>query len=614
MPKTPKIKKSVGNRRIDQKPINQAPKLNIRPDKSNQKTYKIHQVVLPSKVGEKKVRIYIKRPKNNGGAPKVNLLFSPEALPSQKQSYTITLTPHEADQTLLMGEFIIDDNLTNVFGAKRKGESGFFKHKSIPWEGETLTLTVSLNEDLNNKKLLSSKTYSFVIPRRMTFALMGDSYAAGLGTGTYDLSDPIYEKGAYRSSTSGFERFIRDLKEDYRIDYINTTYAGAQLLSGNEDDYIGNEQDVIQDWLSKESKLDESIRSEILTLFNSLDTTPISKDKIIKTLSKLQNKTRGKTKRHLKNLIETLQDQVSSIIRITNYDMLEENFDTHIYTEEGSQLNAVSIWLKNRPLDYMILGAGGNDMYENSKGESGLTSLVKRILTNVGELNDPIVFFNALMRLLNPSTATVDSLTPLRSAFEIAINAVERDQTKIERGLATLLIANTVLFKYMENISHYKDTKVILNTYPDLTKDSYGDYSDIANLTSKNELKYAYDNVFNPLNQIIIKFSTLFNNVHVNNVMDINPGIKYHGLAAKDPWFHYLFDNDLIPQPEKNRPGFSASFHPTAEGQYQSYYKTLKKTFKKIHTKMPIYQQKIELNGTQTAENLTTPFSVSSSS
>ncbi|GAB1370352.1 hypothetical protein MASR1M45_04120 [Candidatus Kapaibacterium sp.] len=83
---------------------------------------------------------------------------------------------------------------------------------------------------------------SFVMPRPLTIAYMGDSYASGEGApdrnknplnpldkGKWDLDEPCH-----RSKNSGGElaisKIIREHKE-WEIDYINTTCSGATLLN-----------------------------------------------------------------------------------------------------------------------------------------------------------------------------------------------------------------------------------------------------------------------------------------------------------------------------------------------------------------------------------------------
>lgn len=83
--------------------------------------------------------------------------------------------------------------------------------------GATSSLTIS-----------NGRVLSFVMPRPLTIALMGDSYASGEGAkGSAWLNDPCH-----RSANSGGELAVRKLKVErkrFEIDYINVTCSGAKL-------------------------------------------------------------------------------------------------------------------------------------------------------------------------------------------------------------------------------------------------------------------------------------------------------------------------------------------------------------------------------------------------
>lgn len=83
--------------------------------------------------------------------------------------------------------------------------------------GATSALTIS-----------NGRVLSFIMPRPLTIALMGDSYASGEGAkgGTW-LNDPCH-----RSANGGGELAVRKLKVErkrFEIDYINVTCSGAKL-------------------------------------------------------------------------------------------------------------------------------------------------------------------------------------------------------------------------------------------------------------------------------------------------------------------------------------------------------------------------------------------------
>jgi len=77
------------------------------------------------------------------------------------------------------------------------------------------------------------------MPRPLTIAYLGDSYASGEGA---KGSGSWMHEPCHRSSNSGGELAIKRLKEEkkeFEIDYINTTCSGARLL-----DYFAEAQKV----------------------------------------------------------------------------------------------------------------------------------------------------------------------------------------------------------------------------------------------------------------------------------------------------------------------------------------------------------------------------------
>lgn len=91
-------------------------------------------------------------------------------------------------------------------------------------------------------------------------------------------------------------------------------------------------------------------------------------------------------------------------------------------------------------------------------------------------------------------------------------------------------------------------------------------------------MKFLYEEVLRPLNNIIETECGRHDFCHVNNVMRLNPEIKYHGMPSIDPWFNRTRDSIAFRNKKKNNPGMSEAFHPTAKGQEEVYYKTLHKT------------------------------------
>jgi hypothetical protein len=86
---------------------------------------------------------------------------------------------------------------------------------------------------------LNSPVYSFIMPRPLTIAYLGDSYASGEGA---KGNGPWMHEPCHRSANSGGELAIRKLKQEKKeieVDYINTTCSGARLL-----DYFAEAQKV----------------------------------------------------------------------------------------------------------------------------------------------------------------------------------------------------------------------------------------------------------------------------------------------------------------------------------------------------------------------------------
>ncbi|MBX3241890.1 MAG: hypothetical protein KIT80_12955 [Chitinophagaceae bacterium] len=77
---------------------------------------------------------------------------------------------------------------------------------------------------------LNSPVYSFIVPRPLTIAYLGDSFASGEGG---KGSGAWMHVPCHRSANSGGELAINKLKaerKEFEIDYINTTCSGARLL------------------------------------------------------------------------------------------------------------------------------------------------------------------------------------------------------------------------------------------------------------------------------------------------------------------------------------------------------------------------------------------------
>lgn len=110
---------------------------------------------------------------------------------------------------------------------------------------------------------LNSPVYSFIMPRPLTIAYLGDSYASGeggKGSGNW-MHEPCH-----RSANSGGELAIKKLiqeRKEYEIDYKNTTCSGARLLDyfaeaqkvepGKTPVKQGIQVDLVDSWLSSKN-------------------------------------------------------------------------------------------------------------------------------------------------------------------------------------------------------------------------------------------------------------------------------------------------------------------------------------------------------------------------
>lgn len=107
---------------------------------------------------------------------------------------------------------------------------------------------------------LNSPVRSFTMPRPLTIAYLGDSYASGEGA----KGQAWLNEACHRSANSGGELAIRKLKRertDIEIDYINTTCSGARLIDfyavaqpiepGKPGTKQGLQVDLVDAWLNR---------------------------------------------------------------------------------------------------------------------------------------------------------------------------------------------------------------------------------------------------------------------------------------------------------------------------------------------------------------------------
>ncbi len=437
---------------------------NERPDsqQSHREGLKIHHIEVPKFPGDKRISIYVHRGKGGGPLPHAALrLVKPHKAGSEGSCLLgrEKLTPAPDGKHLLVAHFDLP------YPSQPSDKSCSIVRDSVIG----IQVSVISHHVDKRERITDKQSTTFHLPRPLRFALLGDSYAAGLGTAHYDMSDPELEPGAFRSSLSGMMLLVNALSESLAVDYINVTYAGGQVTAGT-------------------------------------------------------------------------QKKVSSLI--------EFNDDETI--REGPQLMQVRSWLDCKPIDFMIASIGGNEMYEKGNGKSGLKLLVRRVL-------------NAIR--------TAGAIGKVRKKIETGLNSYRRDLR--------------ALLKHISISRAYQGTKLIMSTYPDLTKDEEGNYSRPKRRVndkekwfgtySRKEMKFLYEEVLTPLNNIIKQECGTHDFCLVNDVMKLNPEIKFHGMPSVDPWFNRTRDSIAFRNKSKNKPGMSEAFHPTAKGQEEIYFKTLQK-------------------------------------
>jgi hypothetical protein len=94
------------------------------------------------------------------------------------------------------------------------------------------------NEELT---ITNGKILNFIMPRPLTIALMGDSYASGEGA----KGDGWIEDVCHRSKYSGGELALKKLKierNDIEFDYINVTCSGAKLTDFYQNSQLKDDQ------------------------------------------------------------------------------------------------------------------------------------------------------------------------------------------------------------------------------------------------------------------------------------------------------------------------------------------------------------------------------------
>ena len=427
------------------------------------KPFIISRVILPKNPGEKQVIVEVRCQIKSARKP--NLSYTIYNGKSVK-TFAIVLEKQDNDKDLYRA----------IITIKSKYHYVVHTAQAIKPPNKTISLSLSLSHKPMSKRILIEKRHlMFKLPRPLRIALMGDSYAAGLGSGKYDLSNPKKEPAAFRSSCSGGELLMAELKKRYRISYLDVTYSGAQLMGGNESS--------------------------------------------------------RKAKRKLKSSLLFDHDDGEGVVA-------------------GEQFKQLLAWTGNKKVDYIIMTIGGNDMYENNNGYSGLDQLIKY--------------------------AVKKDLTKEKKK--------EKFISRITTGLDSLKESFVKLNIFLGEHQNLMDSKLLLSSYPDLTKDENGHYKEAYSETytiTKEEMKIIYNELFEPLNQEIETACTL-NSWSFNNVMLNNTHIITHGLPSNDSWFHQLdrFGNG---SDRKNKPGNRVSLHPTRTGHYEIYYTTLKKVFLKVH-------------------------------
>lgn len=137
--------------------------------------------------------------------------------------------------------YVTDATLTGISGGKAQAaailphsgrppvnntEKLFLKGTKLYYAWARSNTPPGFTEELT----LNSPVYSFIVPRPLTIAYLGDSFASGEGG---KGSSAWMHEPCHRSANSGGELAINKLKtekKEFEIDYINTTCSGARLL------------------------------------------------------------------------------------------------------------------------------------------------------------------------------------------------------------------------------------------------------------------------------------------------------------------------------------------------------------------------------------------------
>ncbi|MBL4760635.1 MAG: hypothetical protein JKY80_07285 [Mariprofundaceae bacterium] len=473
---------------------------------------KIDHIDLPASPGLSTVKIYVKSSGARRESPSIRVYYTQDPFELGKFECSwkkVMLEPVQGDSNMFRGIFL----LPTKFSTKIK------KHTRVMARDKKTFLRFQLNVKngggIKDRSIsMEVRNLSFHLPRHLYIAILGESYAAGLGSKRYDLSDPDVEPGAYRSSLSGGELLIAELSEKFTIKKKNFSYTGAELTR----DYAPS------------------------------------------------------------GIVVVDRERVSS----------------------RSQWGQLQEWLKASKgetdmIDYIILSIGGNDMYEDRQGVSGLSELIIDALVNRNVLNRA----PGLIKTVGVVTGSPDAVV---GAGAVAItkamfSSLENDPLIIERAERGLTSFEEELRSFLSFTQSsglgFNHTKLIMSTYPDFTRNENKEYakpkfrntnrSQMFNKLTKKDFKFLYERVLNPLNEIIRHECGQYLNCLLNEAEYIS---VRHGYSSNDPWVNRLRISDMrraddgrmqfTPDEAGNRPGALESFHPTAEGQRKIYLNTLR--------------------------------------
>jgi hypothetical protein len=240
-------------------------------------------------------------------------------------------------------------------------------------------------------------------------------------------------------------------------------------------------------------------------------------------------------------------------------DLLKKSSDT-----AGAQTRDILKWLAEEDeaeLNYLLMSAGGNDAYIDGD-KQGLSVAVKDIL-------------------LAPETVNYPTEARLLKGTDHVRNSWKTISANLKKGLDGYKANIARWNRFLDATPQLKNTHIVHTTYGDMTKNDNGQYKRVRRM-SKNKLRFSYEEIISPLNQIIK------NNWNRNTKryakVDIEARSRHHGYAAKDNWFvrYWLQDtrlnSDTTDAFHPNKKGFEKMYRDPVKNAVDKHFQANKRT------------------------------------